>query len=228
MRAWPTPSACAAAPRADVVRAWAGLGYDRRALSLHRCAEAIVAEHDGHVPDDLARLVELPGVGPYTARAVLAFAFGRDVAVVDTNVARVLLRSQVGKPMPLRDVQALADALVPPGDGWSWNQALLDLGATVCTARRPRCDECVWAGTCAWRRTGGTDPWIAVRQSRFEGSDRQGRGRLLAALRIGPVEISDLARVCGWPDDPRRARQVAEGVVRDGFADACGSQLQLA
>jgi A/G-specific adenine glycosylase len=233
MTRWPTPAALAVAPLADVLEAWAGLGYYRRARDLHAAARAIVAEHGGRVPDDLAALRALPGVGPYTARAVLALAHGRDVGVVDTNVARVLARAVAGRPLTAGAAQRLADALVPPGTGRAHTEALLDLGATVCTARAPRCDACPLRRDCAWRRAtraatraGGAAPpdpaattaGTSRPQPRFEGSDRQGRGRLLAALRTGPVPRSRLAATAGWPDDPGRAARVADGLVADGLA----------
>ena len=222
---WPTPADLAAAPLGDVLAAWAGLGYYRRARDLHATARVLVAEHGGAVPDDLAALRALPGVGPYTARAVLALAFGRDVGVVDTNVARVLARAVTGAPLTAAAVQRLADDLVPAGTGRAHTEALLDLGATVCTARAPRCDSCPLAGCCAWRAAGGDAPDPAVTtagtsrpQPRFEGSDRQGRGRLLAALRAGPVPASALAAAAGWPDDPARAIRIADALVADGLA----------
>ena len=224
--AWPTPAACADAPVGDVIAAWSGLGYNRRAVNLHRCAVAVVADHDGRVPDDLDDLLALPGIGPYTARAVLAFAFERDgFGVLDTNMARVLARRR-GRPLRRAEAQAAADAAVPSGSAWAWNQAQLDLGATVCTARSPACDGCPVRVGCAWAAAGRPAPDPAVGsagvsggQSRFEGSDRQGRGRLVAAVRSGPVPSEDLARVMGWPDDPDRARRVAATVVADGLVD---------
>jgi A/G-specific adenine glycosylase len=227
---WPTPAACAAAPQAEVVTAWAGLGYNRRAVNLHRCARAVVADHGGRLPDDLASLLALPGVGPYTARAVLAFAFERDhVGVLDTNAARLLAR-WTGRSLKPKEAQAAADGAVPAGLGWAWNQAVLDLGATVCRARSPRCNECPVAAWCAWGRAGRPDPDPAVGsagvsggQSRFEGSDRQGRGRLVDALRRGPVAAADLAGAAGWPDDPERAERVARTLVVDGLAVLDGS-----
>jgi A/G-specific adenine glycosylase len=193
----------------------------------------VVQAHGGRVPDDLDALLALPGVGPYTARAVAAFAFERDVAVVDTNVARVLAR-RGGCSLRPREVQAAADALVPAGEGWAWNQAMLDLGATVCTARRPRCASCPLRRGCAWRATGLLEPDPAVgsagvsgRQSTFAGSDRQGRGRLVDALRAGPVALDALAVAAGWPDDEPRARRVAESLVTDGLATRDGDHLVL-
>ncbi len=232
---FPTPARCAAEPVGEVVRAWAGLGYNRRAVHLHGAATMVVERHSGSLPDDLAALLALPGVGPYTARAVLAFAFERDVGVVDTNAARVLAR-RAGRTLELRDVQARADAAVPAGQGWAWNQAVLDLGATVCTSGAPSCEDCPLARGCGWWEAGRPDPdpargsaGVSTGQSRFEGSDRQGRGRLVDALRSGRhLRRRDLASVAGWPDDPDRAQRVAETLVRDGLAirDA-GGQLRL-
>ena len=222
---WPTPADCAAAPVGDVVTAWAGLGYNRRAVNLHRCAQAVVAQHGGHLPDDLAALQALPGIGPYTARAVLAFAFDSDeVGVLDTNAARVLAR-WAGRPMKRAEAQAMADAAVAPAAGWAWNQAMLDLGATRCRPRSPGCNECPVAAWCAWHIAGCPEPdpavgsaGVSTGQSVFDGSDRQGRGRLVDALRSGPVPAADLPAVMGWPTDAERSTRVAATVVADGLA----------
>jgi A/G-specific adenine glycosylase len=235
LEAFPTVEACAAAPAAEVVRAWAGLGYNRRAIYLHRAAQLVAAGHAGRFPDRLEALLALPGIGPYTARAVLAFAFERDVGVVDTNAARVLARAVAGRPLRGAEVQALADQLVPQGQGWRWNQAMLDLGATVCTARAPACAACPLATGCVWARRGGSDPAVGSagtsgRQSRFSGSDRQGRGRLVDALRRGPLVVADetaVAVACGWADDPERGARVAAGLVADGLAVVEGRWLRL-
>ena len=156
---------------------------------------------------------------------MLAFAFERDVGVVDTNAARVLAR-RAGRPLSRQQVQHLADAGVPEGGGWAWNQAMLDLGATVCTSRAPRCDDCPLATDCIWRASGCPDPdpargsaGVSKGQSRFEGSDRQGRGRLVEHLRRhGRVGPDALAESAGWPDDPERAASAARSLVRDGLA----------
>jgi A/G-specific adenine glycosylase len=223
---WPTPTACAAAPRADLVEAWAGLGYNRRAVNLHRCAQAIAEEHGGELPADRAALEALPGIGPYTSRAVLAFAFEHDdVGVLDTNAARVLARWE-GRSLGRAEAQRQADEAVPVGEGWAWNQAMLDLGATVCSARSPTCETCPMADRCAWQLSGRPEPDPAVGsagvsgpQSTFAGSDRQGRGRLVDALRFGPVSAADVAAAMGWPDDPGRAERVAPGLVSDGLVE---------
>jgi A/G-specific adenine glycosylase len=229
MDAFPTPVACAGAGLASVVRAWDGLGYNRRARDLHGAATAVVERHGGRVPADLAALRALPGVGEYTARAVLAFAFEHRVAAVDVNVHRVLARAVAGSALSRRHAQQLADGLVPSGDAWAWNQALIELGALVCTARRPACGRCPLARRCAWAG-GPAVPDPAPRRtapSRFEGSDRQGRGRLLSALRAGPVPWRRVASACGWPDDASRARRVAQQLVSDGLARLDGGALVL-
>jgi A/G-specific adenine glycosylase len=222
---FPSATDCAAAGRAAVVRAWSGLGYNRRAVDLHRSAEHIVERHGGAVPGDLGALMALPGVGEYTARAVLAFAHGQDVGVVDTNVARVLARAVAGAPLARIDAQRLADRLVPRGAGWAFNQAMFDLGAAHCTARRPRCAGCPLRRRCRWAVGGwaAEDPalgsaGVSRPQAPFAGSDRQGRGRLVAALRCGPLAPSGLATAAGWPDDPARASRVAEALVDEGLA----------
>jgi A/G-specific adenine glycosylase len=232
VRRFPTPTACAAAPLADVIHLWAGLGYNRRAVHLHRTASAIVAEHGGRVPDDLDALLALPGIGPYTARAVRVFAFERPHGVVDTNAARFLARAVAGRALAARDAQTLADAQVPD-DAWAWNQSVLDLGALVCRPR-PRCGDCPITASCAWVLAGRPEPdpargsaGVSSLQSRFAGSDRQGRGRLLAGLRTGPVPARALAAAAGWPDDPERAGRIADGLVADGLARWRGDLLVL-
>jgi A/G-specific adenine glycosylase len=229
---FPTPAAAASAAVGDVVRAWAGLGYNRRAVNLHRAAAVVVDRHGGVLPSTLPELVALPGVGPYTARAVLAFAYEADVGVVEVNSARVLARAVAGRPLGAAEAQALADSLVPAGRGWAWNQAMLDLGATVCTKSSPGCDGCPLRSCCAWGVTGGPDPAVGSageggRQSTFSGSDRQGRGRLVDALRLGPLAVDGLAAAAGWPDEPGRAARVAAGLVADGLAVRDGDALRL-
>ena len=158
LAAFPTPAACAAAGPAAVVRQWSGLGYNRRALNLHRAAAVVMADHGGMVPQEDASLRALPGVGPYTSRAVRTFAFGEDVAAVDTNGVRVLARAVAGAPLALRQATTLGDQLVPPGLSWEFNQSMFDLGATVCTAARPDCPRCPLRHQCAWRRQSAGGP----------------------------------------------------------------------
>ncbi|HEU5150230.1 MAG TPA: A/G-specific adenine glycosylase [Iamia sp.] len=225
---FPTPAACAAAPAGDVVEEWRGLGYNRRAVNLHRAAVAVVEQHGGALPVTLEGLLALPGVGPYTARAVLAFAHERPVACMDVNVARALSRL-TGAPI----AQATADGLAAtadehaPGGAWAWNQAVMELGATACRPR-PDCAACPVARRCAWIGSGAPDPWVRARpQSRFEGSDRQGRGRLVDALRRGAVAEADVPAAMGWPDDVERAERVAATLLADGLAVRHGATWRL-
>ena len=230
---FPTPSACASEPAGAVIEEWSGLGYNRRALALHRCAQAVTRDHGGRIPDDLDALLALAGIGPYTARAVLVFAFERDHGVLDTNVARILAR-RASRQLGRAEAQSQADAIVPLGEAWWWNQALLDLGAQVCRARDPRCGACPALRGCGWQGgdDGADDPavgsaGVSAGQSRFVGSDRQGRGRLIDALRNSPVAVVDVAGIMGWPDDEARAERVVAGLVADGLAVERSDELRL-
>jgi A/G-specific adenine glycosylase len=231
---FPDPTACARAPLAEIVRAWSGLGYNRRAVNLHRLAREVVDGHGGAIPADLAALRALPGVGSYTARAVLVFAFDRELGLVDTNAGRFVARALAGRRVRPAEADRVADAAVPTGRAWAWGQAVFDLGALVCTRRAPACERCPIRGQCAWFRAGRPEPdpvaasaGIGRGQSRFDGSDRQGRGRLVAALRNGPVRQADLAEVMGWPGDPDRAARVAATVVADRLAEDLDDRLEL-
>jgi A/G-specific adenine glycosylase len=228
---FPRADECARASLGDVLRLWQGLGYPRRARNLHEAAKAIVSEHGGVVPSSLEGLLGLPGVGPYTARAVLAFAFEADAAVVDTNIARVLARHH-GRTLKAREAQTLADAWVPSGEAWLWNQALMDLGATVCRPR-PMCEVCPVAFTCAWRGGGagdGDDPsvgsaGVSVSQPRFEGSDRQARGRLMKALSELPVSVGAVSVVMDRPANV--TSRLVDDLLREGLIVRDGDELRL-
>ena len=220
MERFPTPKALAGAPLADLLRLWQGLGYPRRARALHDAARRI--RDSGRFPSTVEELMDLPGVGPYTARAVAAFAFDLDVGVLDTNVGRLLARLS-GERLRPAAAQSMADDLVPKGDAWIWNQVVMDFGATVCTARSPRCDHCPVSGRCAWAgSTERADPaqgsaGVSGKQARFEGSDRQARGRLLAALVDGPILAVAVAVVMDRDSavaDRLLADLVAEGLCR--------------
>ena len=219
---WPGPADLAAAAPADALRQWGRLGYPRRALRLHAAATQIVTRHGGRVPDQLADLLELPGVGDYTAAAVACFAYGQSHPVLDTNVRRVLARLVSGQQWPPRSTSAaevaLARQLLPAGAAApTWSVAVMELGALVCTAARPRCEACPVAGHCAWRRLGSPAAEAPPGQQRYQGSDRQCRGRLLAVLRDadGPVSASGLEQA--WPDRQQQARSLA-ALVADGLA----------
>ncbi len=197
MTRFPTVEALAAATPADVLRAWAGLGYNRRAINLHRTARLIVAEHGGQVPSTVDELMRLPGVGPYTARAVAAIAFGQAVGAVDTNVRRVLGRIVAGDRAGLaaRELQRIADGAVPEGRAGDWTHALMDVGAGPCRATGPRCGDCPaerWCSHAAERRrwtSGGrrTESPPRTRSPRteppFSSTTRWLRGRVLARAR---------------------------------------------
>lgn len=222
---WPTPRDLAASPASEAVRAWERLGYPRRALALHAAAVAITERHHGVVPEDVPSLLALPGIGDYTARAVAVFAYGHRHPVVDTNVRRVLARAVEGlaepwAPKASRDLPLMESQL--PDDleeARVTNAGVMELGALVCTARSPKCDVCPLVDRCAWvlgGRPAHTGPRLRT-QARFEGSDRQVRGLILAELRASdvPVTAAEIATV--WPDDVQRARALA-GLLRDGLA----------
>ena len=218
MEAFPTPADCAAASLGDVLRLWQGLGYPRRARNLQLAA--IEATRQGTFPTTLDQLLALPGVGQYTARAVMAFAFERDVAVVDTNIARVFARAG-GRSLTAKQVQSAADKAQPPGMGWEWNQCLMELGAVLCRPT-PHCAECPLVAACAWHGV-GPDPavgsaGVSRSQPRFEGSARQARGRLLKALTSGPLATASAGAVMSHPAADRLLRALCEeGLVqRDG------------
>jgi A/G-specific adenine glycosylase len=224
---FPTPEACAAAALGDVLREWQGLGYPRRARNLHATARQVVEL--GGFPRDLAGLLALPGIGGYTARALLAFAFELDAAVVDTNIARVYARS-TGERLTPKRVQAVADAHAPSGDAWVWNQCLMDLGAVLCRPTNPACEECPVRERCVWRRAGGPDPAIgssgvSTRQARFDGSDRQARGRLMKALSAGPVRRSDVAAV--MQRDDLTAKRLLAALADEGLCRPDRSTVRL-
>lgn len=225
MERWPAPSSLAAAPRADVLRAWGKLGYPRRAIRLHDAAAAIAEQHGDAVPSDVEALEALPGVGSYTARAVAAFGFGLRAAVVDTNVRRVVARAVHGQgdagPARTRADLADVDALLPDDDAEAAvvSAGLMELGAVVCTARSPRCADCPVAARCAWVAA-GRPAYDGPRKpvQGFAGTDRQVRGRLMDVLRTahGPVERAALDAV--WSDAGQRDRCLHSLLV-DGLAE---------
>lgn len=225
---FPNPGACATAPLGDVLREWQGLGYPRRARNLHATAQRVVEL--GGFPRDLPGLLTLPGVGPYTARAVMAFAFELDAAVVDTNIARVYARV-AGATLTAKQVQAIADAACPAGEAWVWNQCLLDLGAVLCRPANPGCRECPVRDRCTWRGTDrDADPAIGSsgvsgRQGRFEGSDRQARGRLMRSLTVGPVDRADVASVMQRGEDD--AARLLAALIAEGLCEVHGRTVVL-
>lgn len=231
MRRWPTPGDVAAAGTDEVLRAWDRLGYPRRALRLQQSARAIVELHAGVVPHDETALLTLPGVGSYTAAAVRAFAYGRRSLVLDVNVRRVLARLDGGVEHPSRS-ETVAERnrawdWVPESDGdaATWSAAAMELGATVCTARNPRCAECPVAEHCTWLAA-GRPAWTGPDRiaQPWDGTDRQCRGRIMAALRAAktPVPLADVV----WADTEQRQR-CATSLVADGLAERSGAGLVL-
>jgi A/G-specific adenine glycosylase len=243
--AFPMLEALAAAATADVIRAWSGLGYNRRAVNMQRTARAVLDEHGGQFPQDVATLLKLPGIGPYTAGAIACFAFEQDVGFMDTNIRRVLQRLFVGPEAIAAAGEArlreLAQAAVPSGQGWAWNQAIMELGALICTAAAPACWRCPVQAHCAayaaWRSADeqafGNGQTIELqrrrkvaerRESPYAGSNRFYRGRVIEALRGLPagatIALRDLGRQIkqGFGDDELPwLREIVAGLARDGL-----------
>lgn len=232
---FPSIRSLADAAPADVIRAWSGLGYNRRALNLQRTARAVMDDHDGTMPRDVVALRRLPGIGAYTAGAIACFAYRQDVGFVDTNIRRVLHRVVAGPEVPeprmtARDIERLADEVVPPGEGYEWNQALMELGATICRARSVACERCPLEAVCAARptieqvlasqprRSGRTEP-------RFESTNRYLRGRIIAILRDAPLagltETEILDRMPNGSGRPDVARIVSllDALAAEGMID---------
>ena len=245
---WPSFEALAGATQADVLRAWRGLGYNSRAIRLHRLAKAVVTEYGGMLPRDEASLRALPGVGAYTARAVAAFAFDADVVAHDTNIRRILHRTQYGLEWPplatAAELDAMAAALVPHGQGFAFNSALMDLGASVCSARAPKCLICPLQRLC---RAAPVDPASLARLSaehasprspqerlRFEQTSRFVRGRVIDRLRALPpgerISLLDLHRELA-PTLPHHDAGAIDGILttlaRDGIIDHDPAGLRL-
>ena len=253
LRRWPEPADLAREPAGEAVRAWGRLGYPRRALRLHAAAVAIGANHDGKVPGTYPQLLELPGVGSYTAAAVAAFAFGRRETVVDTNIRRVHARLLSGAALPSQSLTAaemrLAAQTLPDDAGSSvrWNASVMELGALVCTARSPKCRECPVSGSCAWLAAGEPPPTYTPKGQSWHGTDRQVRGAVMAVLReaespVAPellqrapadlgfepagigIPLAALHRLNSAPEQLERA---LAGLVSDGLAELQPAGFQL-
>jgi A/G-specific adenine glycosylase len=230
LEAFPTPTACANAPLSDVLRLWSGLGYHRRAKSLHDAATMIRDECDGAVPSREADLRRLPGIGEYSANAIGTFAFGHRVAVVDTNVGRVLARAIANRTLSVSEARVEADELLPRSNAASFNQAMLDLGAQFC-ASKPLCASCPVSRVCKWNREGGSDPapqsaGVSRVQPTFRGSNRQARGRVIAALRERPRSTKHLLSSIEGVDARRGAALIAS-LVADGLIEQRGRLVHL-
>lgn len=221
---WPTPAALAADAPGEAVRQWGRLGYPRRALRLHETAVIVTEKYAGKLPSTRDELLSLPGIGAYTAAAVAVFAFGRKHAVLDTNVRRVLARLASGQEFPGQRPSVaeyrLAESLLPDDDAVAarWSVAVMELGALMCTAAAPRCDDCPVAQQCAWLAAGRPAATIRPVGQTYEGTDRQCRGRLLAVLRGSREPVTQARLDAVWPDPIQRARAL-DGLVADGLVD---------
>ena len=247
LEAFPTVEALASASPADVIRAWQGLGYNRRAINLQRAAQAVV---EAGYPDDQSAfpatpeaLRKLPGIGPYTAGAVACFAFEQDVAFMDTNIRRVIQRVFMGpetNPAAEAELLQIAAKMIPAQRGWAWNQALMELGATICTAQRPQCWRCPVQSHCtAYQTWSQADSSIElqIRQSRrlrkvaeqpFQHSNRFFRGRVIDVLRDLPADSAIALSSLGprirdeWQQDQSDwLARLVDGLVQDGLAVWC-------
>jgi len=225
---WPDAAALAQASPADVLRQWDRLGYPNRAMRLHQCAKKVTSDFGGELPSDYDQLLALPGIGDYTASAILAFAHDKRSVVLDTNIRRVLMRVWNGQERQPQSVSAvermLADELTPQKDAEAalWSAAVMEFGAVICTARNPRCDQCFIARECQWALAGKPKSSMVVRSQKFEGTDRQVRGKLMAVLRdaSGSVSKSQLDQV--WTDAQQRERAL-DGLVSDGLVEVMRS-----
>jgi A/G-specific adenine glycosylase len=236
MARFPTVRALAAATPADVLRAWQGLGYDRRALALHRAAKAIEKDHGGRVPDRIEVLETLPGIGPYTARAIAAIAYGHPVGAVDVNVRRVLGRVIAGDAMGTdrAQVQVVADAAVPPDRAADWTHAVMDVGATLCRSRRPRCNDCPARPWCRFAKTtlGEAAPRTSPRRSAaaraapFPETNRWLRGRILDRLRAAPDKRWVTLEAPIGIHDATRVRAAATSMAMDGLLEIAPEELR--
>ena len=227
MRLWPTPADFAAASPAEALVEWAHLGYPSRALRLRECAQVIVRECGGEVPDSYEALLALPGIGPYTASALASFQFHERIPVLDTNIRRVFARVRDGvefarRSAPSRaEFAAAVDWLPENGaDCARWNVAIMEFGALVCTQRSPKCQDCPLRKDCAWANAGFPPAEVRPRGQSWKGTDRQARGRVMAALRRSPEGISideavAAARLEGA--DPEQAPRVIEALISDGL-----------
>lgn len=224
---WPAPAQLAAEPPAEVIRAWGRLGYPRRALRLHETARIITAAHDGTVPADYATLRALPGIGDYTAAAVVSFAFGGRACVLDVNVRRLYTRLFDGHASPPGHVTTAerrrAEAIIPAEEPARWAAATMELGQMVCTARNPNCAACPVADYCRWLARGR--PGLGERTTKpqsYQGTDRQVRGLIVAHLHAGPAGRPALDAL--WPDGIQLARAL-DSLVADGLVDPVAEEV---
>ena len=232
MNRWPTPDDLAEEDSGEAVAAWGRLGYPRRALRLHSCAVAIATEHDGVVPNSYDELVALPGIGDYTASAVVSFAFGGRATVLDTNVRRLIARAESGiancPTSVTRAERVVADALVPDEDvrAAKWAVASMELGALVCTARSPQCEVCPIRDSCRWVIDGKPDNAPARRGQPWKGTDRQCRGVIMDVVRNSPRGVKVQMALSAWPELDQASRCL-ESLLDDGLVHRRGNLITL-
>ena len=232
MNRWPTPDDLAEEDSGEAVAAWGRLGYPRRALRLHSCAVAIATEHDGVVPNSYDELVALPGIGDYTASAVVSFAFGGRATVLDTNVRRLIARAESGiancPTSVTRAERIVADALVPDEDvrAAKWAVASMELGALVCTARSPQCEVCPIRDGCRWVIDGRPDNAPARRGQPWKGTDRQCRGVIMDVVRNSPHGVKVQMALSAWPELDQASRCL-ESLLDDGLVHRRGNLISL-
>lgn len=232
MNRWPTPDDLAEEDSGEAVAAWGRLGYPRRALRLHSCAVTIATEHDGVVPNSYDELVALPGIGDYTASAVVSFAFGGRATVLDTNVRRLIARAESGiancPTSVTRAERVVADALVPDEDvrAAKWAVASMELGALVCTARSPQCEVCPIRDSCRWVIDGKPDNAPARRGQPWKGTDRQCRGVIMDVVRNSPRGVKVQMALSAWPE-PDQASRCLESLLDDGLVHRRGNLISL-
>jgi len=237
MQRWPAPGDLAAAAPAEVIRAWGRMGYPRRALQLQEAARIIDSEYGGKVPAAEADLLDLPGVGPYTAAAVRSFAHGERAVVLDTNIRRVLTRTLDGIALPPTHVRASerarAERLVPREREAAalWNAAVMEFGALVCTARRPACRQCPLT-SCAWREAGYPENAPLRRAQPWIGSDRQIRGAIMAQLRESEVDLAQEALIsrvrAAHPDAPAsQVERALTALIEDSLVEESAGTYHL-
>jgi len=225
---WPDAAALAKASPAEVLRQWDRLGYPNRALRLHQCAKTVTTEFSGDLPADYESLIALPGIGDYTASAILAFAHNKRSIVLDTNIRRVLTRVWQGQERQRPSVSSiertLADQLTPTDDADAalWSAAVMEFGAVICTARNPQCDHCLISSKCQWLAAGRPKSAVPIRSQKFAGTDRQVRGKLMAVLRSAPKSVPKALLDSAWSDGQQRERAL-DGLVSDGLVEVTRS-----
>jgi A/G-specific adenine glycosylase len=224
MKKWPTAAVLAKATPADVIKAWGRLGYPRRALRLHECAKVITREYKGEIPQTESQLRELPGIGEYTAAAIMAFAFSKRSLVLDINIRRLFARLFEGlespKPAATKSEKSRYESLIPQKDSHLWAAATMELGAVICTSQSPKCGICPVATACKWRSLDYPKSDLVKRQQSWHGTDRQCRGTIVQALRENDILTKDQIKQL-W-DVPSQLEKALITLLDDGLIEVRG------